>query len=158
MSYFTDLKGRRWEVNLTFGDIIRLKNIGIDILGMDDDSFVMRGMDEIEVVPVTLGILLERQREKHGLKTDQDVYDAFDAETITRAEKSLTDAILHFFRTTGQLVRCSVMEKLIKARDQLKAVQAADVEAMLNPETKPKDSSNAVRKSPAKRVSRAQTS
>lgn len=95
--------GRRWRIQLTLGDLRRLKTAGIDLLRLDErpspdePPLAMRLRTDPLVVGEILWQCLASQLEEGGISED-DFCSMMDGAALAAAYSALTQALLDFFR------------------------------------------------------------
>lgn len=121
MREFRDCAGRKWNLSLTLGSAMRLKEkMGIDLLQPEqgDPPLLTRlGTDELLLGEV-LCSLLEQQFDDLKVTVEQ-VRDSFDGETLMQAQKAFYEELSDFFQHRGRPDRA----KAVAA--QAKVIQAA---------------------------------
>ncbi len=138
MRHFRDGKGRQWDIAITLGTAMSVKDsLGVDLLEPekgDPPLLTLLGTDEMLLGQV-LCALLENQFEKHQI-TPAEVYDAFDGETLLAAQKAFYEDLTDFFQSRGRTDRAkAVMKQMALIDAGVRAVgtkiDAIDVEATI---------------------------
>ncbi len=104
MKAFQDKAGRNWTVSLTIGSAMRVKDkVDVDLLRPEEGkppTLTRLGLDEVLLARV-IACLLEDQFEANKV-TAEDVYNAFDGETLLRAQDAFYDEVADFFQKRGR--------------------------------------------------------
>ena len=127
MSSFTDTKGETWTISINLGAALRLKQeLEIDLLSelktpdqafkyvasLDDDRFKLGQIIYILAKPA------------NPRKTQDDLFEALDQETIEAAYMALMEAVIDFFPK-------SLREQMRKVLDKTMVIQAENREGLL---------------------------
>lgn len=151
MKIFKDAKGREWEIELTLGAIIRVREaIGIDLLYIDDGVERVEGPDgpryqmtkiplksEAEILATKLVTdrailmdilytLLEPQIGKHNLTKDN-AWDGFDGATMKAMHQAFYGELTDFFQQDGQ----TQIVRLLEAQEKVVMAQTAMAERVI---------------------------
>lgn len=100
MRTFTDGAGRTWTLSLTIGSAKRVKDkLDINILEpeMGEPPLITRLGTDLLLLGNVICCLLEPQFEAHNVTAD-DVYDAFNGDTLFAAQKAFYEEMIDFFR------------------------------------------------------------
>lgn len=116
MQKFKDNANHSWEIALTIGAAIKVKDrLGVDLLQPEvgDPPLLTRlGTDEMLLAQV-IATLLESQFEEN--KVDESyIYDCFDASTFARAHEAFYKELIDFFQSRGRKDRATAVEKQTK--------------------------------------------
>ncbi len=139
MKSFKDNASKSWEITLTIGAAIKVKDrLNVDLLQPEvgEPPLLTRlGTDEMLLAQV-IGTLLESQFEKHQVDENY-IFDSFDGPTFARAHEAFYLELIDFFQSRGRKDRAKAVEKqkeMIAAG--VKAAQAKleqiDVEKVIN--------------------------
>ncbi len=113
MKEFADRTGQRWQLSLTIGAAMRLRDrLKIDILQIDqgDPPLLSRlGTDEILLGQV-IACLLEPQFAARNVD-ESAVYEMFDGEAMTAAADAFWGELADFFRSRRQTHRAAAVAK-----------------------------------------------
>lgn len=130
MKTFTDASGRTWTLALTLGTAKQIKaKLDIDLLQPEagDPPLLTRlGTDEILLGEVLLA-MLENQFERYNI-TEAEVQEAFDGETLLKAQTAFYDELIDFFRQRGRTDRA----KAVAAQKTLIEKSIAAIEMQLD--------------------------
>ena len=98
MKTFKDSTGRVWELSLTIGSAMRVRDkFGFDLLQPSKSNLIVElGTDEIKLAEI-IACLLEPQFEKHKV-SEKDVYDSFDVDTQVAAFTAFYEELINFFQ------------------------------------------------------------
>lgn len=127
MKTFKDNANHSWEITLTIGAAIKVKDrLGVDLLQPEvgDPPLLTRlGTDEMLLAQV-ICTLLESQFESN--KVDESyIYDSFDGPTFARAHEAFYLEMIDFFQKRGRSDRAKAVEKQMKMIEAgIKAAQA----------------------------------
>ena len=127
MKTFKDNANHSWEITLTIGAAIKVKDrLGVDLLQPEvgDPPLLTRlGTDEMLLAQV-IGTLLESQFESHQVDETY-IYDSFDGPTFARAHEAFYKELIDFFQSRGRKDRATAVEKQMKMIEAgVKAAQA----------------------------------
>ena len=127
MHSFKDCKGREWEISLTLGSAMAVRDaIGVDLLSPEqgDPPLLTRlGTDELLLGQV-IAALLAKQIEASQYDAP-DVLDAFDGETLGKAHTAFYEELRGLFQSRGRKDRATAVEKQMAMLDAaIEAVSA----------------------------------
>jgi len=118
MKTFKDSQDRTWEIAITIGSVMRVKDrLGVDLLKPEDGTpplITRLATDELLLAEV-ICCLLERQFDAHQVSQD-DVRDAFDGKTLTAAQEAFYDDLVDFFLGRGRKDQVEAVAKMTKAK------------------------------------------
>lgn len=130
MKTFTDAKGRTWTIALTLGTAKHIKSkLDVDLLRPEagEPPLLTRlGTDEMLLAEVLLA-MLENQFERYNI-TEAEVQEAFDGETLLKAQTAFYDELIDFFRQRGRTDRA----KAVAAQKTLIEKSIAAIEMQLD--------------------------
>jgi hypothetical protein len=139
MKTFKDSTGRGWEISLTLGSAMKVKSkLGVDLLQPEDGDpplLTRLGTDEMLLAEI-ICCLLENQFEKHGVDAEN-IYEAFDGETLLASQKAFYEELVDFFRSRGRADRAKAVAKqtalinLAVAQAEQK-IDAVDIENLIS--------------------------
>ena len=113
MRQFSDTQGRAWQIVLTLGTAIQVRNaLSVDLLtpeGGDPPLLSRLATDEFLLGSVICE-LLRRQMEAYKLTPD-DVYAAFDGATLLAAQDAFFAELADFFQSRGRPDRATAVKK-----------------------------------------------
>ena len=113
MKTFNDAAGRTWIISLNLGTAMAVRDkLGIDLLQPEQGEpplLTRIGTDEILLGQVVFA-LLEKQFETQNI-TEEDVYAAFDGETIIAAQNAFYEEMINFFQSRQRPDRAKAVEK-----------------------------------------------
>ena len=116
MQIFKDNANRSWQLSLTIGVAIKVKDtLQIDLLQPEigDPPLLTRlGTDEM-LLAQTIAIMLENQFEYHKVDRD-DIYETFDGPTFARAHEAFYKELIDFFQSRGRQDRATAVLKQMK--------------------------------------------
>jgi len=111
MHAFKDAKGREWELRLTLGLAMRIKDkLGVDLLTPEagDPPLMTRfGTDEIFLGEILCEMLIDQVEKNEA--TVQDLADSFDGETLLRAQIAFYEELADFFQARGRNDRATAL-------------------------------------------------
>ena len=130
MKTFVDANGRTWTLALTLGTAKHVKaKLDIDLLQPETGEpplLTRLGTDEMLLGEVLLA-MLENQFDKYSLD-EQAVQDAFDGETLLRAQAAFYEELIDFFLKRGRTDRA----KAVSAQKTLIEKATAAIETRLD--------------------------
>ena len=142
MKSFTDKDGRVWEISLTIGSALQVKNKleGVDLLQpeMGDPPLITRlGTDEMFLAEVICALLGD-QFEKHGVSVE-DIQQSMDGATIMAAQEAFYEELIDFFQSRGRADRAKAVEAqknliMIATKKVAEKIENIDLEKVLDDE------------------------
>jgi len=113
MKTFKDSAGREWQLALTLGTAMTVRDrLGVDLLQPESGEpplLTRLGTDEILLGEV-LCVTLEDQFDKHGV-TPEAIRGAFDGQTLLAAQQAFYEELVDFFRSRGRNDRAKAVAK-----------------------------------------------
>ena len=113
MKTFNDKDGRVWQISITLGSAIKVKEaLDIDLLQPEsgDPPVITRlGTDEFLLARV-ICVLIQDQFEKHNVDEDA-IYNSMDGDTVLQAQTAFYDELIDFFQQRGRQDRATAVAK-----------------------------------------------
>lgn len=139
MHSFQDTTGRTWELTITLGAAMRIKDrLGIDLLTpeMGDPPLLTVLGNDAMLLGKVIASLMEKQFDKHEID-EADVLDVFVGKVLMDAQAAFWDEYADFFQNWGRTDRATAIRKqaaLIAAAVVAAAerIDAIDVEATIH--------------------------
>ena len=120
LNTFKDTKGRIWDLTITAGTYLSLKDDDIDISsvfsGADNVLEEMIGGDRITVMLDVIAMITEEQRKQKDV-SDKDFYESLDGEVIESATLAFLQAVVNFTPAPKQPAMLAVLSQVRKAMD-----------------------------------------
>lgn len=117
MAKFIDKKGREWEVDITFGDLEKIKDVcGVDLtLGIDAAQLAQTVFGNPASFGKMMFVLVEDQANEKGVSPEE-FAKGFNLATIESATAAFLESFTNFF-LRSPAAAAKAIEKLGKARE-----------------------------------------
>jgi len=144
MRTFADSKGREWHIDLTVGEIKRIRSrLGVDLLCLleGDPPLVNRLRDDLELILNLVYAAIEPQAEAAGVD-DIEFGQSLDGPTAAAAIEAMWGAVLDFFRPLRLEVAAAAERVMILRQLAAQMLAEADAEqaaGLGEPSTEPQE-------------------
>ena len=133
MRTFADKLGRQWSIDLTFGDIKRIRQrMGVDLMGLSDKddegkTLLHRIRDDLETALNLVYVAIEPEAQRLRV-SDEEFGQSLDGDSAAGALAALWGAVADFFQGLRPIVSAEA-EKVMAMRRMVAAILGSMTEA-----------------------------
>jgi hypothetical protein len=111
MKEFTDKNGKIYSLSITIGSIMRVKSkLDVDLLQIEkgENPLLTRLWEDEVLLAQVIACLLSNQIAD---KTDEEILESFDGDTILKATTCFYDELIDFFQKSARTERAELVKK-----------------------------------------------
>lgn len=129
MTTFQDLEGRTWPVRITVADALALREIGVDVATLDENTLAKLCDDPVTLVAALWVVC--RPHDRHGL-SETDFARAIAGDVLAEATNAFLEALADFFPSPKR----RVLKAALRAAERIVETNSAKaIQTLANLET-----------------------